>query len=124
MSSCPPPTDAARITVARIALARIALTPPRKSGEITASSMTSTRLAGLRSAVVEFDEKSRLDRCSDGRMRTVVGHMIGRAIIHGANGGATANARPNSPEARFTHARPRDQRPKRQRAVSGFRSTT
>jgi hypothetical protein len=50
--------------------------------------------------------------------------MIGRAIIHGANGGATANARPNSPEARFAHARPRDQRPKRQRAVSGFRSTT
>jgi hypothetical protein len=55
--------------------------------------MTSTRLAGPRGAVVGSDEKSRLDRRPGGRMRTVVDRTIGRAIIHGPNGGVVAIGR-------------------------------
>jgi hypothetical protein len=78
--------------------------------------MTSIRLAAFCSPVLGFAEQSRLDR--DGRVRTV------HRIIHGRNGGASADVCPSSPEDRFDDGRPGDQSPNGPRVVRGSRIST
>jgi hypothetical protein len=78
--------------------------------------MTSICLAAFCRPVVGFAAQSRLDR--DGRIRTV------HRVIHGRNGGASADVCPSSREDRFDDGRPGDQSPNGPRVVRGLRFST